>query len=203
MSTSNAVPAAVTSLIEAFSRLPGIGEKTASRLTFYLLRAPDHIGLSLAEALHHLKSKTTQCEICFNITEQSPCPVCSDMRRERNILAVVEDPLDVIAIERTNSYRGLYHVLQGVINPLEGIGPDDLTIAALVKRIATSNNIIEILLATNPSMEGEATAMFIRRQLAGTGVRVTRLARGLPSGGDLEYVDEVTLKRAIEGRDEI
>lgn len=201
--SNNAVPQAVTDLIEAFSRLPGVGNKTASRLTYYLLRAPEHVSLSLAEALQDIKTKTRYCEICFNVTEDSPCPICRDATRDRTIIAVVEEPLDVMAIERTGVFKGLYHVLQGAISPLNGIGPDDLKIAQLVHRIHNAPNTLEVIISTNPNMEGEATAMFIRQQLVPSGVKVTRLARGLPSGGDLEYVDEVTLKRAIEGRDEM
>jgi recombination protein RecR len=201
--SNNAVPPAVTDLIEAFSRLPGVGNKTASRLTYYLLRVPENVSLSLAEALQNLKANTIHCEVCFNIAETSPCPICSDPQRDRSTIAIVEEPLDVMAIERTSTYRGLYHVLLGAISPVNGVGPDDLKIAELTKRVEASDTTLEVIIATNPNMEGEATAMFIKRQLAGSGVKVTRLARGLPSGGDLEYVDEVTLKRAIEGRDEM
>lgn len=201
--TNQAVPPPVTALIDAFSRLPGIGPKTASRLTYYLLRAPDPISLSLAEALTELKTKTRYCSVCLNITEADPCPICSDSRRDRSIIAVVEEPLDVVAIERVGTYRGLYHVLHGAISPIEGIGPDDLKINELAKRLRESKDVLEIIIATNPNMQGEATAMFIKQQIASFGVRVTRLARGLPSGGDLEYVDSVTLLRALEGRGEM
>ncbi len=197
--SSQVLPPSVTKLIDAFARLPGVGNKTASRLTYYLLRAPDEASLSLAEALAELKSKTQYCEVCFNITEESPCPVCADDRRERHVVVVVEDPLDVVAVERPGTYRGLYHVLHGAISPVEGIGPDDLKLKELVARL-DDKSIQEIIIATNPNMEGEATAMFIKQMTAHTGVRVTRLARGLPSGGDLEYVDSVTLTRAFEGR---
>jgi recombination protein RecR len=196
---SQVLPQSVTQLIEAFSRLPGIGSKTASRLTYYLLRAPDELSETLAQALIDLKAKTRYCEHCWNITEESPCPVCQDSKRNTALLVVVEDPLDVVAVERTGSYRGLYHVLHGAISPVEGIGPDDLKLKELVQRLKT-HPIQEVIIATNPNMEGEATAMYVKQMVAGLGVRVTRLARGLPSGGDLEYVDSVTLQRAFEGR---
>lgn len=201
--SSQAIPPSVTKLIEAFSRLPGIGDKTASRLTYFLLRAPDMISSSLAEALTDLKTKTTYCSNCFNITEDDPCPICRDTRRDRTLIAVVEEPLDVIALERVGAFGGLYHVLHGAISPVEGIGPDDLRISELVTRLNTNSEILEVIIATNPNMEGEATAMYIKQQLAPLGLKITRLARGLPSGGDLEYVDSVTLLRALEGRGEI
>jgi len=195
-------PEPVTRLIEEFSRLPGIGPKTASRLTFFLLRAPAEQAISLAEALRQLRERITFCSICFNITEEDPCPICRDEGRDRSIVCVVEEPLDVLAIERTGEYKGLYHVLHGTISPMEGIGPDDLRIQELIKRLRTEP-VEEVILATNPSLEGEATAMYIHRQLMPLGVRVTRLARGLPVGGDLEYADEMTLARALEGRREM
>jgi recombination protein RecR len=196
------VPEPVTRLIDEFSRLPGIGPKTASRLTFFLLRASGDQAIALADALRDLKARTHLCEICFNITEASPCAVCQAEDRARDIICVVEEPLDVLAIERTRQYQGLFHVLHGAISPMEGIGPDDLKISELVARVA-QGTIEEIILATNPSLEGENTATFIWRKLAPYPVRVTRLARGLPVGGDLEYADEVTLIRALEGRREI
>lgn len=199
---SQVLPPSVTKLIEAFSRLPGIGPKTASRLTYYLLRAPDNITLSLADALNDLKSKTRYCSICHNITEDDPCVVCKNEKRDRATVVVVEDPLDVVAVERTGSFNGLYHVLHGAISPVEGIGPDDLRIKELVVRVQTQG-IVEVIIATNPNMEGEATAMYIKQKLAPLGVKITRLARGLPSGGDLEYVDTVTLLRALQGRGEM
>lgn len=201
--TNQAVPPSVTVLIDAFSRLPGVGPKTASRLTYFLLRAPDNLSLSLSEALADLKTKTKYCSICLNITEADPCPICSDSKRDRSMIAVVEEPLDVVAIERIGAYKGLYHVLHGAISPREGIGPDDLKINELLKRLKENREIVEVIISTNPTMEGEATAMFIKQQVATMGVKVTRLARGLPSGGDLEYVDSVTLLRALEGRDEM
>jgi recombination protein RecR len=199
-------PAPVTKLIDEFSRLPGIGPKTASRLTFYLLRHPPEQVLALAEALRELHEKVVFCSQCFNIAESDPCPVCSDEHRDRSIICVVEEPLDVLAIERTRDYHGLYHVLHGVIAPVEGIGPEDLKIAELVERVRASEvNVREIIIATNPNLEGEATAMYIARQFQGQGeaIKITRLARGLPMGGDLEYADEITLSRALSGRSEI
>ncbi len=190
----------VARLIDEFSRLPGIGPKTASRLAFYLLRAPEEQAQSLADALHELRGRITFCSICFNITETDPCGVCTDEGRDRSVICVVEEPLDVVAIERTRDYHGLYHVLHGTIAPVEGIGPDELRIAELSPRLDAIPPVREVIIATNPNMEGEATAMYIARQLEGRGIRVTRLARGLPVGGDLEYADEVTLSRALAGR---
>ena len=190
----------VAKLIDEFSRLPGIGPKTASRLTFYLLRAPKEQSEALADALRELRERTTFCSVCFNITETDPCAVCSDEKRDRSVICVVEEPLDVIAIERTRDYHGLYHVLHGTIAPVEGIGPDELRIAELLSRFNSAPPVREVIIATNPNMEGEATAMYIARQIEGWGIRVTRLARGLPVGGDLEYADEITLSRALAGR---
>jgi recombination protein RecR len=190
----------VAKLIDEFSRLPGIGPKTASRLAFYLLRAPEEQASSLADALRELRERITFCSTCFNITESDPCAICTDEKRDRSVLCVVEEPLDVIAIERTRDFLGLYHVLHGTIAPVEGIGPDDLRIAQLMPRLDADPPVREVIIATNPNMEGEATAMYIARQLEGREVRVTRLARGLPVGGDLEYADEVTLSRALAGR---
>lgn len=199
---SNAIPEPVTKLVEAFSRLPGVGPKTASRLTYYLLRAPDGYSLGLAEALGNLKAQTRFCSVCFNITVADPCPICSSRDRDEATLAVVEEPLDLMAIERTGVYRGRYHVLHGAISPVEGIGPDDLKIRELVARVE-QGRAAEVIIATNPGMEGDATAMYLQRELAGGNVKVTRLARGLPTGGDLEYVDSITLMRALEGRSEL
>jgi recombination protein RecR len=196
----NPIPQPVTRLIEAFSALPGVGPKSASRLTFFLLRSPDAITDNLAEALASLKEDTTFCDVCFNITdaENNPCVICSDDSRDAHTIAVVEEPLDAIALERTGSYKGRYHILHGVISPVNGIGPEDIRINELLKRVADSE-ILEVIIATNPGMEGDATAMYIQSQL-GNQVKVTRLARGLPMGGDLEYVDPVTLLRALQGR---
>jgi recombination protein RecR len=195
------IPDPVTRLIDEFSRLPGVGPKTASRLTFFLLRAPSEQATALADALRDLKTRTRFCEICFNITETSPCGVCQSTDRSQQQLCVVEEPLDVLAIERTRQFKGLYHVLHGAISPMEGIGPDELKIRELVERVA-GGAVTEVILATNPSLEGENTAAFIRKKLAPYKVRVTRLAHGLPVGGDLEYADEITLIRALEGRRE-
>lgn len=200
---SKAIPEPVTKLIDAFSRLPGVGPKTASRLTYYLLRQPDDVTSRLADALRDLKTNTRFCSVCYNITVNDPCPICSDSQRDHRVIAVVEEPLDVLAIERTGSYDGLYHVLHGAISPVNGIGPDDLRIRELVKRVE-QGEALEIIIATNPGQEGDATAMFIQRNaLAGKGVKITRLARGLPMGGDIEYVDAVTLSRALQGRNEL
>ena len=195
-------PEPVTRLIEAFAQLPGIGPKTASRLTFYLLRQPLEQTLALADAVRDLKQRIVFCRECFNITEENPCAICGDEGRDRSVLCVVEEPLDVLAIERTGEYRGLYHVLHGAISPVEGIGPDELRINELMARLK-EGAVREVLLATNPNLEGEATAMYLARLIQPLGLRVTRLARGLPVGGDLEYADAVTLSRALEGRQEM
>ena len=191
-------------MFEAFGRLPGIGPKSAARLTYYLLRAPQAESRELAEALARMQAETAFCSVCFNITEAGvdPCRICRDETREAAMLCVVEDLLDVVALERTGQFRGRYHVLHGAISPVEGIGPDDLRILELAGRVGPEG-IREVILATNPTLEGEATALYIRRQLEGQPVRVTRLARGLPSGGDLEYADVTTLSRALEGRQEM
>jgi recombination protein RecR len=198
------IPEPIQDLINAFSRLPGIGPKTASRLTFYLLRAPEDQARDLAQALMAIKTGTAYCQTCFNITTagRTECEVCASPERDGRVLCVVEEPLDVLALERTAGYRGRYHVLHGVLSPIEGIGPDDLKIRELLERVRTGG-VEEIILATNPSMEGDATAMYLGRQLQPLGVRVTRLARGLPMGGDLEYADTNTLLRALSGRQEM
>lgn len=197
-------PAPVTKLIDEFSRLPGVGPKTASRLTFYLLRNPADRALSLAEALQELHEKVKFCSQCFNIDEHDPCTFCTNENRDRSIICVVEEPLDVLAIERTREYHGLYHVLHGVVAPTEGVGPEDLKISELVGRVQSSETQVrEIIIATNPNLEGEATAMYIARQFDGANMKLTRLARGLPVGGDLEYADEITLSRALSGRSEM
>jgi recombination protein RecR len=198
------LPAPIQDLINAFSQLPGIGPKSASRLTFYLLTAPDELSQDLAAALNSLKTETTYCQTCFNITVtgQVQCEICSNSDRDQDVICVVEEPLDVLALERTDGFHGRYHVLQGALSPIEGIGPDDLKIRELLARV-DSENIGEIILATNPSLEGDATAMYLRQQLTPSGVRITRLARGLPVGGDLEYADQHTLLRALAGRQEM
>lgn len=196
----------VSQLIDALSALPGIGPKTASRLAYYLLRADVSVSLNLATALENLKSNTLFCSHCFNIADRDPCAICASSERDQSVICVVEEPLDVQAIERTRDYHGLYHVLHGAISPVEGIGPDNLRVAELLHRIQQreeSNPVGEVLLATNPNLEGEATAMYISRLIKPLGIRVTRLARGLPMGGDLEYADEVTLSRALQGRSEM
>jgi recombination protein RecR len=198
---SKAIPEPVTKLTEAFARLPGIGPKTAARLTYFLLRAPDDVSVSLADALQELKTATRFCSVCFNITVDDPCEICSDSQRDARMLAVVEEPLDVLALERTGAYSGKYHVLHGAISPVNNIGPDDLRIRELGERVE-KESILEVIIATNPGMEGDATAMYIERELKPRGVKITRLARGLPVGDDLEYVDPVTLTRALQGRSE-
>ena len=196
------IPKAVTQLIEAFAQLPGIGPKTAARLTYYLLKDTSSKTDLLADALRDLKASTVFCAVCFNIADASPCAICTSESRDGGLICVVEEPLDVQAIERTREYKGRYHVLHGAISPMDGIGPDDLRIRELLDRVA-AGTVREVILATNPSLEGESTAMYIQKKLAGSGARVTRLARGLPVGGDLEYADEVTLARALEGRREM
>jgi len=189
----------VSDLIAAFSRLPGIGPKTASRLTFYLLREENGLALALADALRALRAGTVECERCHNIAETSPCAICADPDRDQRLICVVEEPLDVLAVERSGVFRGVYHVLHGALSPIDGVYPEKLRIADLIERVRTTHPR-EVILATNPSLEGENTAAYIHQQLLLTGVNVTRLARGLPVGGDLEYTDEVTLARALEGR---
>jgi recombination protein RecR len=198
------LPLPIQNLIDAFSRLPGIGPKTASRLTFFLLNAPEDVAGSLSEALHELKANTVDCPTCFNVTTagRTECEVCANSERDPGLVCVVEEPLDVIAMERTGGFQGRYHVLRGALSPIEGIGPQDLTIRDLVRRVK-AGGIRELILATNPSMEGDATAMYIQQQIDLPGVKVTRLARGLPIGGDLEYADQTTLLRALMGRQEM
>jgi recombination protein RecR len=198
----NVLPRSVERLINEFARLPGIGPKTASRLTFYLLRAADDQALELASALDALKSTTRLCSICFNITEDDPCPICSDEGRDARLLCIVEEPLDVVAIERSRAFNGRYHVLHGAISPVEGVGPDDLKIAELIRRFE-SEQFLEVIIATNATLEGDSTGLYLQRRLAPHNLRLTRLARGLPVGGDLEYTDEITLGRALEGRQEM
>lgn len=198
------LPTPVQNLISALERLPGIGPKTASRLTFYLLRSSEEVPRQLAEALQAIKSATDLCPQCFNITlaNQGLCDICADPKRQLSSLCVVEEPLDVLVLEQTGGFSGLYHVLHGVISPIEGIGPDDLRIRPLIERVK-EGVVKEVILATNPSMEGDATALYLKQQLQPFGVRLTRLARGLPMGGDLEYADQNTLLRALAGRQDM
>ena len=188
----------VARLIEEFAKLPGIGPKSAQRLTFHLLRLPPESARSLAEAIVHMRQEVIFCSSCLNITDKDPCAICQNERRDRSMVCVVEEPLDVLALERTHEYKGLYHVLHGAINPLAGVGPEDLKIRELLRRLG--DGVTEVILATNPSLEGEFTANYLVQEIKPLGVRISRLARGLPVGGDLEYADEVTLARAIEGR---
>ena len=194
----------ITKLIEAFHRLPGIGPKSAQRLAYHVLRAPEEEALALAEALLDVKRRVVLCERCQNVSDQSPCRVCADDARDRTLLCVVEEPLDVLAIERTQGYGGLFQVLHGVISPADGVGPEDLKIAELLTRLRdVDTEVAEVIMATNPNLEGEATAMYVARLLQPLGIRVTRLARGLPAGADLEYADDLTLGRALEFRQEV
>jgi recombination protein RecR len=195
-------PEPVARLIDALQRLPGIGPKTAQRLTFFLLKRPAPEVAALGEALTQLKQLIVHCSVCFNVTEQDPCHICADPRREQRTLCVVEEPNDLLALERTGEFRGRYHVLLGALSPLDGIGPDEIKVRELLARVE-ANHIREIILATNPNVEGDATALYLSKLLRPLGLRVTRIARGLPVGGDLEYADEVTLSRALEGRREM
>jgi recombination protein RecR len=198
------LPDPIQNLITSLERLPGIGPKTASRLAFYLLRAPEEVSGQLAEALTDIKTRIAFCQECFNITTagREHCEICDSGTRNAAIICVVEEPLDVLALERIGAYTGKYHVLQGVLSPIEGIGPDDLKIRPLLERVQRGG-VQEVILATNPSMEGEATAQYLYPRLQTLGVHVTRLARGLPVGGDLEYADQNTLLRALSGRQEM
>jgi len=198
------LPESIQSLINSLERLPGIGPKSASRLAFFLLRAPDEVAQDLSVALANLKANTALCQECFNIMEagRERCEICESQSRDSSLICVVEEALDVLALERTGGYQGKYHVLQGVLSPIEGIGPDDLKIKPLFERVGRGV-VSEIILATNPSMEGDATALYLRQHLEPMDVRVTRLARGLPVGGDLEYADQNTLLRALSGRQEM
>jgi recombination protein RecR len=191
--------APIARLIEEFSKLPGIGPKSAQRLAFHLIRMPEQHAHDLADAIVGVKTSVAMCSRCFNLTEDDPCNICADPGRDPQRICVVEEALDVLALERTHSYRGLYHVLHGAISPMNGIGPDDLRIQPLLKRLSREP-VQEIILATNPNVEGDATAMYIHGLISPLGVSVTRPARGLPVGGDLEYADQSTLGRAIEGR---
>jgi recombination protein RecR len=200
---SDTIPRSVQKLIDQFASLPGIGPKTASRLTFYLLHLPEEEIEEFGEAVSKLKKNVVTCKTCYNLAEENPCAICSNPKRDRSMIAVVENPLDVIAIEKTSEYNGLYHILGGAISPVDDIGPDELRINELIDRVKKQKDKVkEIILATNPSLEGEATAMYIQKQLMQFKIKITRIARGLPVGGDLEYADEITLSRAMEGRKE-
>lgn len=189
----------VADLISEFEKLPGVGPKSAQRMVYFLLHAPVEEAVSLAKAVAGLKEKTKICGICGNIAETDPCDICADANRNHAVVMVVEEPLDILALEKTRAFNGVYHVLHGAISPLQNIGPEDLKIQELLTRLRGSK-VKEVILATNPNMEGEATAMYLQKLMAPLGVKVTRLARGLPVGADLEYADEITLTRALEGR---
>jgi recombination protein RecR len=199
MSGSGGTPEPIARLVEQFHRLPGIGPKSAQRLAYHILRVGDDEAQALANAVLEVKRRIRLCSVCCYITEHDPCNYCSDERRDRSVVCVVEQALDISAIERSGGYRGLYHVLHGVLNPMDGVGPEDLRFRELLARVQ-DGGVQEVIMATNPSLEGEATAMYAAKLLGPLGVRVTRLARGLPSGADLEYADDVTLLRALEGR---
>lgn len=198
---SKAIPASVTRLIDQFARLPGVGPKTASRLTYFLLRAPNEVSETLSKAVLDLKAQTRLCSVCFNITEVDPCEICVDSARDSKLIAVVEEPLDLLALERAGGYMGRYHVLHGALNPREGIFPEHLRMRELIKRVQT-DNLEELILATNPGQEGDYTALMIKKEIEDLKLplKITRLARGLPIGADLEYADSVTLMRALQGR---
>lgn len=189
-------PQPLSDLIAGLSRLPGIGPKTAGRLAFYLLQQPQ-VAENLAEAITNAQLNIKQCSVCSNYTDQDPCPICTGEKRDRSVLCIVEQPRDVVALEKTREFKGLYHVLHGVISPLEGIGPEQLTVSKLLPRL---EGVKEVVMAMNPTVEGEATAMYLSKLLKPLGIRVTRIAHGLPVGGDLEYADEITIARALEGR---
>ncbi len=195
-------PEPVARLIDALQRLPGVGPKTAQRLTFFLLKRPAEEVGELADSLAQLKARILHCSVCFNVTEEDPCRICRDPARDARSLCIVEEPNDLLALERTGEFRGRYHVLLGALSPLDGIGPEDLKVRELLARL-DPGGVDEVILATNPSVEGEATAIYLAKLLRPLGVRVTRIARGLPVGGDLEYADEVTLSKALEGRREM
>jgi len=196
-------PEPVARLIEALQRLPGIGPKTAQRLTFFLLKRPAEEVRELSEALVAVKDRIVYCQTCFNVTDEDPCRICRDPGRDSRLICVVEEPNDLLAMERTGEFRGRYHVLLGALSPLDGIGPEDLKVRELLARLDTGADTAEVILATNPNVEGEATALYLAKLLRPLGVKVTRIARGLPVGGDLEYADQVTLSKALEGRREI
>jgi len=193
---------AISKLVQELNRLPGIGPKSAQRLAYYLLRAPEEQARQLAEAIVSVKQQIKLCPVCFNVTEAEPCSICRNEERDRSRLCIVEQPQDVLALEHTRAYRGLYHVLHGAISPTEGVTPDDIKVRELIERLKSST-VSEIILATNTNLEGEQTALFLKQLISPLGIKVTRLARGLPFGTELEYADDVTLSRAIEGRQEL
>lgn len=200
--TTNPIPAAAPSvarLIRELNKLPGVGPKSAQRLAYHVVRLPEEEARALSQAIVDVKDRVLFCSICQNLTDTEPCAICDDPRRERSQICVLEEPLDVLALERTGCYRGLYHVLHGVISPMNGVGPEDLRLKELAGRLE-KDQVSEVIIATNPTLEGEATAMYIRRHVVPQATRVTHLARGLPVGGDLEYADELTLSRAFQGR---
>jgi recombination protein RecR len=199
---SNPPADAIGNLVQEFSKLPGIGPKSAQRITFHLLRSPDEKAKSLAEALLSLKQRVTLCSSCCNVSESDPCPICRNPQRDTSQICIVEQPQDILALEHTGIYQGLYHVLHGAISPTEGVGADDIRIGELLNRLK-NNTVQEVILATNTNLEGEQTAMYLGRLITPLNIRVTRLARGLPYGTELEYADDVTLTRAIEGRSEL
>ncbi len=190
---------AIARLVASLKRLPGIGEKSATRLTFFLLGAPDNLVQELADALARLKQDTVLCEQCFNLTDESPCALCRDERRDATLVCVVEEPADLVSVERSGGFRGHYHVLGGVLSPLDGIGPDDLRISELEQRVSSAG-VREVIVATNPNAEGDATAHYIAERLKASGVLVSRIACGMPLGGDLEYADHVTVGRSLDNR---
>lgn len=195
-------PEPIAKLIDSFSRLPGIGPKTAARLAFYVLRMKEEDVIDFAKALVNVKRNLTYCTVCCNITDTDPCRICSDKSRDVSVICVVQEPKDLVAMERTREFNGHYHVLNGAISPMDGLGPDDIRIAELVRRLG-DERVQELILATNPNIEGEATAMYLSRLVKPFGIKVTRIAHGLPVGGDLEYADEVTITKALEGRREL
>ena len=190
---------ALQKLIDELGKLPGVGPKSAQRIAFHLIKIPEQEALSLADAIQQAKQKVRFCETCFNMSDEAICEICSDSQRDSRLVCVVEEPRDIVALERTREYKGLYHVLQGAINPIDGIGPEQLKIRELLERLK-GNTVVEVILCTNPNIEGEATAMYLAKLIEPLGIQVSRIASGLPVGGDLEYADELTLGRALEGR---
>ena len=196
-------PAPLSRLVNELAKLPGVGGKTAQRLAFYILSMPDEDALGLADAIYTAKKELVYCSVCGNLTDIEPCAICADDSRDRSIYCVVESPRDVAVIERMREYKGLYHILNGVIAPMAGVGPEDINLESLIVRLAQNDEAKEVIVATNPNIEGEATAMYIARLVKPAGIKVTRIAHGVPIGGDLEYTDEYTLAKAIEGRREL